>query len=486
MKKIFFIFIFILNFSFLNYAQGKDECYNCHEALGDKPSELFKNDIHHAKGISCAACHGGDSRSDDMDISMNKNAGFIGVPKGDVISERCVSCHSSEETMKKYGSALPTNQMENLTKSVHGKLSITGKEKIVQCTTCHSSHGIVSVKNTRSLVHPLNIPKTCSQCHSSAIYMRNYNPALPVDQLEKYRTSVHGIKNLRGDAKTAECANCHGSHNILAASDVNSKVYPINLPATCSGCHSDAEYMKPYKIATDQYEKFSESVHGIALLGKHDLNAPACNDCHGNHGAVPPGVESISKVCGSCHVLNADLFSASPHKKAFDENNHPECETCHGNHEIVTATHKLLGVTKEAVCSQCHEENKNEKGYEVAKRMRLLIDSLDVSQETALKLINEAEQKGMEVSEIKFKLRDAHQAKLEARTMVHSFDQEMFEEIVVDKGLSVTDYVIAEAKSIIDEFYFRRVGLGISTLIISFLAVVLYLYIRKIERNKKT
>jgi predicted CXXCH cytochrome family protein len=485
MKKIFFIAFLVLNFSLLNKPQSKDECYNCHEALSDKPSELFKNDIHHAKGISCAACHGGDSTSDDMDISMSKNAGFIGVPKGDDISERCVSCHSSDETMKKYGSTLSANQMELLSKSVHGKLSITGKEKIVQCTTCHNSHGIVSVKNNKSPVHPLNAPKTCSQCHSSATYMRNYNPALPVDQLEKYRTSVHGIRNLRGDAKTAECTSCHGSHNILSSSDVNSKVYPINLPATCAGCHSDSDYMKQYKIATDQHEKFAGSVHGIALLEKHDLNAPACNDCHGNHGAVPPGVESISKVCGSCHALNADLFSASPHKKAFDEKNYPECETCHGNHEIVTATHKLLGVTQEAVCSQCHEENKNVKGYEVAKRMRMLIDSLDVSQAIALSLINEAEQKGMEVSEIKFMLRDAHQAKFEARTMVHSFDKEMFDEIVVGKGLSVTDYVIAEAKSIIDEFYFRRIGLGISVLIISFLAVVLYLYIRSIERSKQ-
>jgi predicted CXXCH cytochrome family protein len=484
MKILSFILLIMLSFSLHTNPQSKDECYNCHEALGDRPSELFKNDIHFKKGISCASCHGGNSASDDMDAAMNKNAGFIGIPKGDVISERCSACHSNDETMKKYGSTLLVNQVENLSKSVHGKLSITGKEKIVQCITCHNAHGIVPVKNINSPVHPLNVPKTCSKCHSSAVYMRNYNPSLPVDQLEKYRTSEHGIRNLKGDSKTAECASCHGSHDILSAKDVNSKVYPINLPLTCSNCHSNADYMKQYKIATDQFEKFSVSVHGVALLEKHDLNAPACNNCHGNHGAVPPGVESISKVCGSCHALNADLFSASPHKKAFDENNYPECETCHGNHEIVTATNKLLGVTKEAVCSKCHEEDKNIKGYEVAKRMRLLIDSLDVEQKLALSLINEAEQKGMEVSEPKFKLRDAHQAKLEARTMVHSFNQEKFEEIVIGKGLSVTDYVIAEARSIIDEFYFRRIGLGISVLVISFLAVVLFFYIRKIERNK--
>ena len=484
MKKVMMVLFLSFNFSSLNIPQSKDECYNCHDALGDQPSELFKNDIHFKKGISCAACHGGNSGSDDIDISMSKNAGFIGVPIGDVISERCTNCHSNDESMKKYGSTLTTNQMELLTKSVHGKLSVTGREKIVQCITCHNSHGIVSVKNTNSPVHSVNIPKTCSKCHDNPVYMRSYNPSLPVDQLEKYRTSVHGVRNLRGDPKTAECANCHGSHYILSAKDVNSKVYPINLPATCSNCHSNSDYMKQYKIPTDQFEKFSASVHGSALLEKHDLNAPSCNSCHGNHGAVPPGVESISKVCGSCHVLNADLFSSSPHKKAFDENNYPECETCHGNHEIITATNKLLGVTKEAVCSKCHKENENVKGYLVAKEMRMLIDSLEQSAKHALNLINEAEQKGMEISEAKFKLRDAHQAKLEARTMVHSFDQKKFEEVVIGKGLTVTDYVISEANSVIDEFNFRRTGLGISVLIISFLVIILFFYIRRIERNK--
>ncbi len=74
----------------------------------------------------------------------------------------------------------------------------------------------------------------------------------------------------------------------------------------------------------------------LHLLEKGDLSSPSCNDCHGNHGAVPPGVESISKVCGTCHVLNMELFEQSPHKKAFDENDYPECESCHGNHLVKT------------------------------------------------------------------------------------------------------------------------------------------------------
>jgi predicted CXXCH cytochrome family protein len=222
-------------------------------------------------------------------------------------------------------------------------------------------------------------------------------------------------------------------------------------------------------------------VHGIALLEKNDPGAPACNNCHGNHGATPPGVESISKVCGTCHALNAELFSFSPHKKAFDEKNYPECETCHGNHEIVTATNKLLGVDKNAVCIKCHTDQ-NSTGYKSAKMMRQLIDSLDNTKSSAMVLINNAEQKGMDVTEAKFKLRDINQIKLEARTQIHSFDPAKFKE-VVGKGLVISSDATADAKGAIHEYSFRRVGLGISVFLISLLAFGLFLYIRKIEKK---
>ena len=462
-----------------------DECYKCHQGLGDKPSAGYKRDIHFMKGISCAGCHGGISTTDDMERAMDKAAGFIGVPNGDDISKACAKCHSSAEKMKQFGVSLPTNQWENLQTSVHGRLATTGKEHIAQCITCHGVHGIISVKNPASPVYPLNVVRTCAKCHASASFMRDYNPALPVDQVEKYRTSVHGMFNAKGDPKPAECASCHGSHDIRSAKDVKSSVYAVNLPATCAHCHRNADYMKQYKIPTDQFEKFSRSVHGIALLQRHDIGAPACNSCHGNHGATPPGIESVSKVCGTCHALNADLFSSSPHKKAFDERKLPECETCHGNHEIIAATNKLLGVTPEAVCSRCHSEQQNPKGYAVAKTMKALIDSLTSSEESASALVNEAEQKGMEVTEAKFKLRDAHQARLQSRTAIHSFNEEKFRE-VAGKGLAVTLIAAEDGKQAIDEYYFRRWGLGIATLIITIVGISLYFVIKRIERKQQS
>jgi predicted CXXCH cytochrome family protein len=240
--------------------------------------------------------------------------------------------------------------------------------------------------------------------------------------------------------------------------------------------------MKSYNIPTDQYEKYSKSVHGVALLQKHDQGAPACNSCHGNHGAIPPGVESVSKVCGSCHALNAELFSTSPHKKAYDERRLPECETCHGSHEIIAASNKLLGVTPEAVCSRCHSERLNVDGYLAARTMRGLIDTLESEEQNALKLVDEAEQKGMEIGEAKFKLRDVRQARLQARTVIHAFNLGQFQ-TTITQGRITSLTVVQEAKSAIDEYYFRRIGLLIATLIITFVALLMYLYVRRMEKK---
>jgi len=478
--KVISLFLFFSAVSFNNFAFAEDQCLTCHEIIGDDAALKFKDDIHFKKGLSCSNCHGGDNSSDDQEVAMGtKN--FIGVPKWDLVSEVCAKCHSNKDMMRKYGSDLSGNQFSQLESSVHGKISITGKGRIVQCTACHNAHGIIQVKNPASPVYPLNITKTCSKCHSNSVYMRAYNPSLPIDQLEKYRTSIHGILNTKGNIKAAECVSCHGSHDIKPANDINSKVYAANLPHTCSACHSNKDYMKEFGIPTDQFEKYSSSVHGIALLQKNDLNAPACNDCHGNHGAIPPGVESISKVCGSCHALNAELFSSSPHKRAFDSKNLPECETCHGNHEIIISSEKLLGVNKEAVCSKCHTEDKEVKGYFAAKLMRRFMDSLSFDEKRAILLIEEAEQKGMEVSEAKFKLRDVHQAKLELRTIIHSFNEDKFRQVAINKGLTVSGQIRKDADEAISEYYFRRYGLGAATLIISVIVISLYLIIRRKE-----
>ncbi|MFZ5948626.1 MAG: cytochrome c3 family protein [Stygiobacter sp.] len=483
MKLLLTIFILSLNVILLSQSPKVDQCFQCHLEIGSIQAEQFVKDIHKSIGLSCSSCHGGDNTTDNDALAMSPKNGFIGKPKQSKISEICASCHSNPSKMKKYGSDIITGQFEKLKKSVHGKASTDANTTILQCTTCHNAHGIVKVNNPSSPVYRTNIPVTCGKCHSNVVYMQKYNPSLPVDQIEKYRTSKHGMLNKAGNKKAAACADCHGSHNIFSAKDVRSSVYPTNIPTTCSKCHSNKEYMKEFKIPTDQFEKYKESVHGIALLKKNDISAPACNDCHGNHAATPPGISSISKVCGTCHALNAELFASSPHKKAFEKNNYPECETCHNNHNIAVTRDELLGVSKSSICSKCHSQNEQFKGYSAASEMRKLMDDLTEKHKIATSKIFEAEQKGMEVEEIKFRERDINSSILEARTVIHSFDVSKFKE-VIKKGEIASDEVISDAKSKIDEFYIRRIGLVVAILFSTLLMILIYLYLKRIEKEK--
>jgi len=486
MKNKIKYFLALVLFLFLTTnlikAQPVDECFKCHTDLDDAKATLFKTDIHHLKGISCSGCHGGDSSTDDMDVAMSKEKGFIGVPAKDTRYQVCSNCHSDADKMKRLGSKLPTDQFEKLKISVHFQPSFDNKGPMADCITCHSVHDIKSVKDPASKVYPTRITELCGSCHSSAEFMKLYNPALPIDQVAKYKTSVHGGLNAKGNPDAAECASCHGSHEIQPVKDSRSLVYATNIPSVCANCHSDAKLMAKYKIPTDQYENYVSSVHGIALLEKGDLSSPSCNDCHGNHGAVPPGVESISKVCGTCHVLNMELFEQSPHKKAFDENDFPECESCHGNHLVKPATDAMVGTQKPAVCIDCHSAEDDNKGFMVAGEMKQLIDSLKTKDSETKVILDEAGQKGMDVSDADFSLKDVRQVLIQSRTTIHAFNLDKFKE-QIGEGFTIVNKAKISGEEAIDEFYFRRIGLGISTILVTLLVIGLYIKLKKVEKK---
>jgi len=486
MKIIRFCILVSLPVLILNHnpslAQTGDECFNCHIELDDAQAIKYKSDIHYLKGISCANCHGGDSSSDDMDVAMSEEKGFMGIPSRVNRYQLCINCHADEKKMKKYDSKISVEQYQDLKISIHFNPSFNNQGPIADCITCHSVHDIKRIKDPSSTVYPTRITALCGSCHSSAEYMKRYNPALPVDQVAKYKTSVHGMLNTKGDPNAAECVSCHGSHEIQAIKDSRSLVYATNIPSVCANCHSDEKLMAKYKIPTDQFENYVSSVHGVALLEKGDLSSPSCNDCHGNHGAVPPGVESISKVCGNCHVLNMELFEQSPHKKAFDENNFPECESCHGNHQIIHSTDEMIGTQETSVCVECHSKEDDNKGYLVAGEMKKLIDSLKAEDNVTKKILDEAVQKGMDVSDADFSLKDVRQVLIQSRTTIHTFDIEKFKE-QINTGFTIVNKSKLIGEEAIDEFYYRRIGLGISTIIVTLLVVGLYIKLKKVEKK---
>ena len=233
------------------------------------------------------------------------------------------------------------------------------------------------------------VPAFCGRCHSQPTIMRRYKPDARVDQEREYWTSSHGLALARGDTGVATCIDCHGSHDIQRVDAPESRVYPTRVAETCNGCHGDAEHMRgrtdPYgaPLPVDQFARWRQSVHAQALLEREDLSSPTCNDCHGNHGATPPGLESVAFVCGQCHGREAEIFRVSPKHPGFEDHNElldeageagcaechespqadlvglrrfSECTTCHGNHGIVRPTLAMFSALPEIPCDFCHGE----------------------------------------------------------------------------------------------------------------------------------
>ncbi len=363
------------------------------------------------------------------------------------------------------------------------------KAKGFGCVSCHGgdagASGMEAMDRAKGYIGKptrQQVAQVCGRCHADAAFMKRYNPSLRVDQVAEYATSVHG-RRLRdlGDPNVATCVSCHPAHAIRPPSDPKSSVHPLHVADTCGRCHGDAKYMASYKIPTDQMAKYKTSVHWKAMTDKGDLSAPTCNDCHGNHGAVPPGVNWVGNVCGQCHTVMADLFKKSVHAKAFAEMGNPGCATCHENHGIQPAGDHMLGLGDKAVCSTCHAAG--DKGGKTATDMRALLDSLNAETQKAGAILLQAERAGMEVSQPQFDLNGAKDALVKARAAIHSFMVAPVKQ-EVDAGLAISTKAYARGVRAMEELRFRRVGLGVSLVVIVALIAGLVMKIRQVDQRR--
>jgi hypothetical protein len=362
------------------------------------------------------------------------------------------------------------------------------KAKGFGCVDCHGGdtheEGMEAMSPAKGFIGKpkhAQIPQLCGRCHSDAQFMKRYNPALRVDQVAEYATSVHG-RRLRefNDPKVAVCVSCHPAHSIRPPSDPKSTVYPLHVADTCGRCHADAAYMAEYKIPTDQLAKYKTSIHWQTMSVKGDLSAPTCNSCHGNHGATPPGITWVGNVCGQCHSVMADLFKKSVHATAFAQMGSPGCATCHENHAIHAASDAMLGLGDKAVCANCH--SKDDLGGKSALEMRASIDSLAAEYDKAGAILAGAEHAGMEVSQAQFDLNGAREALVKARTAVHAFNPAAVKQDV-EPGIGIAQKAYTRGVRAMGELGFRRKGLGVSLVIIVALIAGLVMKIRQVDRR---
>ncbi|HEV8590371.1 MAG TPA: cytochrome b/b6 domain-containing protein [Pyrinomonadaceae bacterium] len=281
---------------------------------------------------------------------------------------QCQNCHGpGRELPYLAGSQFHTAQHTGYSHSFHAQALQNGA-KAASCLDCHArNHDMTTILPARDPASPINranIAETCGRCHGDQSVMQGSGISNQV--FLSYRESVHAKAMARGNTSAAVCADCHTAHDILPASNAQSSIAKVNIPATCGKCHSG------------EANEFMQSVHGQAVA-RGVSRAPVCTDCHGIHNITQPfdGNKNIASVavatesCAKCHegvTLTQEFGVASGRVASYKDSYHglasqlgskvvANCASCHGVHNILPSSDPRSMINPahlQQTCGQCH------------------------------------------------------------------------------------------------------------------------------------
>ena len=233
-------------------------CVDCHGS----PHELLpasdpKSRVNHANiPATCGSCHGQkfimepSGQSVQPFLLYQESVHGRAVANGEERAAVCTDCHGAHEIL---GAADPKSSIFKFNvpatcgkchkpvelqfaQSIHGQAIARGEWQAPVCTDCHGIHSIKSHLDPNSPVSAQNLAQaTCARCHAGVRLSQEFGFA--GSRVTTYMASYHGLAMQRGSTVVANCASCHGVHNILPSSDPRSTINSANLVKTCGQCH---------------------------------------------------------------------------------------------------------------------------------------------------------------------------------------------------------------------------------------------------------
>lgn len=236
--------------SFKRSVHGAKLCTDCHSDVTAIPHPVRPEEI------SCLKCHyQGNVAGAPVEAQPWKYKESVhskARERGDPDAPTCGDCHGVHGVYAPDNPNSPVHRgsvphtcgqchmdvYTDCVRSVHGTAVTEGELEAAVCTDCHREHAIYPPSDPRSSINPKNVARTCAHCHADQQLMRRAN--VPVEQVEAYKESFHGIAVEYGQLQAANCTSCHRYHLILSASNPRSPIHPSNLDKTCGECHPNA------------------------------------------------------------------------------------------------------------------------------------------------------------------------------------------------------------------------------------------------------
>ncbi len=256
-------------------VHAKHECTDCHVDIVDIPHR-------HPKKVNCRRCHyaGNTVGAPQGDLYDRYAQSVHGkeVAKGNPKAPVCQDCHGTHHVLSpdSVGSTMyKTNRPRTCGKchidiyatyreSIHGQALAKGVLDAPDCSGCHGEHDIKKPEDTTSSVSPEHIAETCGKCHGPKGVAAKYG--IKPDRTKTYEHSFHGVAQTLEYRTVANCASCHGYHDIRPESDPRSRINPANIVKTCGQpqCHPEATpQFASGKIHVDPTKKESGLVYYI-------------------------------------------------------------------------------------------------------------------------------------------------------------------------------------------------------------------------------
>jgi formate dehydrogenase gamma subunit len=239
-------------------------CIDCHARNGDMTTILqasHPNSTINRSNIAetCGRCHGdksvmkGSGISDRPFLSYRESVHAKALAQGNTSAAVCTDCHKSHDILPASDPRSPIAKVNvpatcskchkaetaEFMQSVHGQAVTRGVSRSPVCTDCHGIHGITSpVEQASANASSAVATETCAGCHEGVTLTKEFGVA--GERVSSYRDSYHGLASQLGSKVVANCASCHGVHNILPSSNPRSMISANNLPQTCGQCHVGA------------------------------------------------------------------------------------------------------------------------------------------------------------------------------------------------------------------------------------------------------
>jgi len=268
---------------------SNSKCLKCHddedekiweyddgsEALIYVNGEKFEHSVHGEQ--ACVDCH------TNVELTRGEHEEKLPVIVG------CITCHE-ENWAKQQDSAdaqqsrlkVVVEQTNSYLHSVHARPNINDQSKTnASCHDCHDAHNIGAPGSPQRAEHRLQNPEICGSCHEA--------------QKKDYMTSVHGKAVLENkNAEAAVCSDCHTTHDIDSPDKDSVK---MTMTKNCGTCHKESEetYFHSYHGQVSRLG-YSHSAQCYDCHGSHNLKKvddptstvhldnrlKTCQQCHEN------------------------------------------------------------------------------------------------------------------------------------------------------------------------------------------------------------